>query len=47
VLIALQLGYYPIAQRANHFFWLKYYEITKFSLNLFFLNASSHDRTIA
>jgi hypothetical protein len=45
--IALQLRNCPIAQWANHFFWQKCYEIITFSLNLFFLNAPSHDKTIA
>ena len=47
VFVALQLRNCPIAQRANHVFGLKCDEMTTFSLNLFFLNAPSHDKTIA
>jgi hypothetical protein len=47
VFVALQLRNCPIAQWANHFFWPRRNEITTFSLNLFFLNAPSHDKTIA
>ena len=47
VFIALQLGYCSIAERANHIFGLERYEITLLNQNLFFLNAPSHDKTIA
>jgi hypothetical protein len=47
VFVALQLGNCPIAQRANHFFWLNRYETIYLNQNLFFLDAPSHDKTIA
>ena len=47
VFIALQLGYCPIAQWANHIFGLNRYETISLNQNLFFLDAPSHDKTIA
>jgi len=47
VFVAMQLRNCPIAQWANHIFGLERYEITLLNQNLFFLNAPSHDKSIA